>query len=111
MRSIEVGLTSALQRTSGFEIKLVARDRLQAIWKEAREFQKKKFEDMVAEAGANVLLIGEVRPNNDGVEISYRAFRVKGTGTGTVLASSKPRVLAMDWKRELGAEPTKSMRP
>jgi hypothetical protein len=60
---------------------------------------------MVAEAGAEVLLIGEVRPNADGIEISYRAFRVKGTGTGNVVASSKPRVMAMDWKKELGATP------
>jgi hypothetical protein len=106
LRSIEVGLTSALQRASGFEIELIARDRLQAIWKEAREFQNKKFEDMVAEAGANVLLIGEIRPTSDGVEISYRAFRIKGAGTGTVVASSKPRVLAMDWEKELGVQPT-----
>ncbi len=106
LRSIESGLTSALQRASGFEIKLIARDRLQVIWKEAREFQKRKFEDMVAEAGADVLLIGEVRPNADGVEISYRAFRIKGGGTGTVIASSKPRVMAMDWKKELGVQPT-----
>jgi hypothetical protein len=61
---------------------------------------------MVAEAGAEVLLIGEVRPNADGIEISYRAFRVKGSGTGNVIASSKPRVMAMDWKKELGAAPT-----
>jgi hypothetical protein len=107
LRSVEVGLTSALQRASDFEIKLIARDRLQAIWKEAREFQKKKFEDMVAEAGADVLLIGELRANADGVEISYRAFRVKGAGTATVLASSKPRVMAMDWKKEVGVEPLK----
>ena len=106
LRSIEVGLTSALQRGSDFEVKLIARDRLQTIWKEAREFSNKKFEDMVAEAGAEVLLIGEVRPNADGIEISYRAFRVKGSGTGNVIASSKPRVMAMDWKKELGAAPT-----
>jgi hypothetical protein len=106
LRSIEVGLTSALQRGSDFEVKLIARDRLQTIWKEAREFSNKKFEDMVAEAGAEMLLIGEVRPNADGVEISYRAFRVKGAGTGNVIASSKPRVMAMDWKKQLGATPT-----
>ena len=106
LRSVEVGLTSALQRGSDFEVKLIARDRLQTIWKEAREFSNKKFEDMVAEAGAEVLLIGEVRPNADGVEISYRAFRVKGSGTGNVIASSKPRVMAMDWKKELGVQPT-----
>jgi len=106
LRSIEVGLTSALQRGSDFEVKLIARDRLQTIWKEAREFSNKKFEDMVAEAGAEVLLIGEVRPNSDGIEISYRAFRVKGAGTGNVIASSKPRIMAMDWKKELGAAPT-----
>lgn len=70
LQSIGVGLTAALQRGSDFEIKLIARDRLQAIWKEAREFSNKKFEDMVAEAGADVLLIGEVRPTSDGVEIS-----------------------------------------
>lgn len=105
LTSIQVSLTAALQRESGFEIDIVARDKLQDIWSEAKDFGDQKFEDLVRSLSADVIIVGEVRAKESGIELSYRAYAAKGSEAGKLMASTPPVSIPLDWKTETGVSP------
>ncbi|MDB3953796.1 hypothetical protein N9452_07925 [Alphaproteobacteria bacterium] len=102
-------LVSSLQRKSNYKINLIARDKLKKVWQEVDEFKSTDFNKLVKEAGADVLIIGDVRTRKQGLELSFRAYdtadSAKKGEVGKILASTRLRYLKMDWQNEAGFSP------
>ena len=63
-------LVDSLLKKSNFKINIIERAKLEDIWQEAEEFGDADFEKLVKEAGAEILIIGDLRLRKGVVEIS-----------------------------------------
>jgi TolB-like protein len=103
--SLVNGLVSSLQRLTNHQMTVVEREKLKKIWQEAEEFKNADFNKMVAEAGADILIIGDVRTREAGLELSFRAYDTRTGKTGKIVASTRLHYLELDWKSEAGFSP------
>lgn len=76
----------ALKRAAGDKITILDRADLQAVWNEADEFQPQATLDQhIKDAGANILVLGELRPVPGGFDLTYKADDLRPGSTGEVL--------------------------
>ena len=93
-------LVDSLLKKSNFKIKIIERAKLLDIWKEAEEFGAADFNKLVAEAGAEILIIGDLRLRKGGVEISYRGYDLRQGQRGKIIASTRTQNLDFDLAEE-----------
>ena len=102
-------IVSSLQRKSNYKINLITRDKLKKVWQEVDEFKSTDFDKLVREAGADVLIIGDVRTRKQGLEVSFRAYdtadSAKKGKVGKILASTRLHYLKLNWQNEVEFSP------
>jgi len=102
------GLVGSLQRQTNHKMNVVEREKLLKIWQEAEEFKNADLSRLVKEAGADILIIGDVRTRKEGLELSFRAYDTRPGNTGKIVASTRLHYLEMNWKTETGFSPEQS---
>ncbi len=106
LSTIMSGMSAALVNTSDGKTTLIARDRLDAVWKDAREFSNKDFSSLVASAGADVLIVGEMQATMHGLIMSWRAFQLKGSNASMLISASSIERININWEVDLGFSPS-----
>lgn len=81
---------AAVRRAAPRGVVLVARSDLAAAWGEAIEFADRNVQDLLREARADILIIGEATALRSGLELSYRAVSLKDGMTGRVVSAPRP---------------------
>ena len=93
-------LVDSLLKKSDFKINIIERAKLEDIWQEAEEFGNADFDKLVKEAGAEILIIGDLRLRKGGVEISYRGYDLRQGQRGKIIASTRTKNLDFDLAEE-----------
>jgi hypothetical protein len=90
---LDAEMLAAIRRRAPSGVTLVARADLAAAWREAIEFSDRSVQDLLREARADVLVTGEARALQSGLEVSYRAISLKDGSVGRLLAAPRPILL------------------
>ena len=91
---IALAIDTAFLAVARRGVSLIARETLAAAWREAAEFRGASVAQLVADAGADVLLSADVLPAEGGVELSLAAVSVRPGRVGRMLARSGPAFVA-----------------
>lgn len=103
-RQIHNKMTAALLKALDGKAQLVARARLQDVWREAEEFHGPDIQVLLNDAAADTVIYGEVMPKRAGFEIVFRSYSVRSGEIGKVIAQYGPALLAKrDVRYGLGA--------
>lgn len=86
-KDLDHGLLAALRGKAGRGVRLILRDGLAAAWEEAIEFQGRTVPELVSEAKADILVIGDATATTDGLRLAYRAVSLSKGKVGRVLAA------------------------
>jgi hypothetical protein len=104
------GLVGSLRRQTNYQMNVVEREKLLKIWEEVEQFKNSDINRLVKEAGADILIIGDIRTRKKGLELSFRAYDTRSGKTGQIVASTRLHYLEIDWKNETGFSPEQSER-
>jgi hypothetical protein len=102
------GLVGSLRRQTNYKMNVVEREKLLKIWEEVEQFKDSHINRLVKEAGADILIIGDIRTRKKGLELSFRAYDTRSGNTGKIIASTRLHYLEIDWKNETGFSPEQS---
>ena len=88
-------LIEALIRKGKGKLHIKARSDLLSIWREVEQFQfgNTKLNQLLSEAGSEVLIRGRIVPALEGVRLRYKAYDLRPGHRGQVIAFSKERCL------------------
>lgn len=103
--SMNDAVEAAIVEAGSGTVTLITRENLREVWAEASEFRNAELNDLVRNAGADVLMTGRLDPAGNGVQLSYKAIDVRPGRTGQTLGmTAEPHVLAVNIEA-IGARP------
>jgi hypothetical protein len=87
---LDVEILAAIRRRIPRGVILVTRTDLTAAWAEAIEFEDRTVQDLLKEARADILVIGDARALPSKLELSFRAVSLKKGRVGRVISAPRP---------------------
>ena len=95
--SILADLEKNLFEITDFQINLQLQNKLEKVWQDSIEFNNSTFEEVYSNSGFDQLILLELNPQVDAVELVLRVLNVSGDDIGTVIFSSGSSTIPVNW--------------
>lgn len=104
LTQITSSLQSSIMIASDFQITIIDQAQLQEAWAGAVEFNGADFENLVANANFEALIVIHTRATETSVELSLQAVGATSENAGQTIASTSIKSINLDWKKLSGID-------
>lgn len=92
-------LQSSLMSASNSKIKLLDQGQMELAWENAVEFNGAEFEELIANANFDAIIVLHSRATETSLELSLQVIGSNAENSGQVLASTPSKSIEVDWSK------------